>query len=304
VSDYVDGVLQKFIARYDGQYLDHSHAYGPQSPDLIEYYLTELLGRPWQFRAGAAALLWEDWQAVMTDFERIERGPQKQVSVDFQPGDVLVFSGGMGDFGTVGIYVRPGSRVGSVQMFTQNPGPAKVIDIMADGYVHKLLGGWRLTYGAECRIMVDKFAQQMGHEAWAQPQPDPLEAHWKVEGATPEAKALIEEVMTDEVMRSVERDAADEAGRRMLYGATCPPGDLSAYDAYLKPGVIEKGSTYFASNPAEPGGGHWMQAVSVTRTDEELPYGHTEIVTKKKARHYRRQTLKARLLALIGRGPK
>lgn len=215
-SSYVDEVLAKFIRRHEGQYLDHSHAYGPQAPDLIEYYLTDLLGHPWQFRAGAAVDLWEDRQGAMADFERIERGPQKQVSVDFRPGDVLVFKGGQG-FGTVGIYVRPGSRVGSVQMFTQNPGPAKVIDIMVDGYVNQLLGGWRLTHGAECKAMTSKFAAQLG------------------------------------------------------YDPTCPAGDLSGYEAYTWPGATEQVRDYFTTNPAEPGGGHWMKAVSVERTDEELP---------------------------------
>lgn len=154
-SAYVDEVLRKFITRHEGQYLDHSHVYGPQAPDLIEHYLTELLGRPWQFRAGLASRLWDDAAGAMKDFERVERG------APLRAGDVLVFDAKLGGPGTVGIYVRPGSRVGSVQMFTQNPGPAKVIDILVDGTLNQLLGAWRLTAGAECRIMADKFAAQL-----------------------------------------------------------------------------------------------------------------------------------------------
>jgi len=160
-SDYVDGVLRKFIARHDGQYLDHSHAYGPQSPDVIEYYLTELLGRPWQFRAGFASRLWDDPQGVMApDFERVERDQP------LRPGDVLVFGAKLDGPGTVGIFVRPGGRVGSVQMFTQNPGPATTVDIMRDGTLNTLLGAWRLTYAAECKIIADKFAAQLHGDDW------------------------------------------------------------------------------------------------------------------------------------------
>ena len=267
MSDYVDGVLAKFIRRHEGQYLDHSHAYGPQAPDLIEYYLTDLLGRPWQFRAGAAVGLWDDLAGTMKDFERVERGRGAQAPRGLRPGDVLVWGGGTG-FGTVGIYVGPGNRVGSVQMFTQNPGPAKVIDIMADGYVHKLLGAWRLTDAGERKALLARMKAQFEKPGWPEGRewmteqierkctnPAEPEKRWTVEGATPEAQALIEDVLTDEVMRGIEREAADEAGRRMLQGVPAPKVE----------GWGEIRTVVETTTPAEPEPGHWLKRLFLRR---------------------------------------
>ncbi|WNN96023.1 hypothetical protein SEA_HIRKO_73 [Arthrobacter phage Hirko] len=44
-------------------------------------------------------------------------------------------------------------------------------------------------------------------------------SRWQVEGATPEAQALIEDLLTDDVMSGIETEAAGEAARRALYGA-------------------------------------------------------------------------------------
>jgi len=70
---------------------------------------------------------------------------------------------------------------------------------------------------------------------------------WQVEGATPEAKALIEEMLTDDVMNGIETEAADEAAQRALYGAEC----VKAVDEFAAklpgawthdaPGVDERG---------------------------------------------------------------
>lgn len=46
---------------------------------------------------------------------------------------------------------------------------------------------------------------------------------WKIEGATPEARAIIEELLTDEVMRAIEAEAAGEAARRAPDGAEIDP---------------------------------------------------------------------------------
>lgn len=264
-SSYVDGVLDRFIARHEGQYLDHSHAYGPQSPDLIEYYLTELLGRPWQFSAIAAAHLWRDVEQTMKDFERVERG------APLRRGDVLVFDGGDG-FGTVGIYERPGSRVGSVCMFTQNPGPAKIVDIMRDGTLNRLLGAWRLTAGAECKIMVDKFAAQL----YAEPS-----------GKKPVDRWIAEQ---------------QQATKLDVGAPTCPPDDVAAFMASLPkldPAVTEGAPPAWLKKIGDPSikPGDVVTFDSGGRQCADM--GHVEIITAKTARHYRRQTWIARLKALF-----
>lgn len=271
-SSYVDGVLKKFIARHEGQYLDHSHAYGPQSPDLIEYYLTDLLGRPWQFRAGLAVGLWDDLHGVMKDFERIERGPQTQVSVDFRPGDVLVFGAALEGPGTVGVYVRPGSRVGSVQMFTQNPGPAKVVDIMADGALNKLLGGWRLTAGAECKIIADKFAAQLH----ATPGPAPVDPWIAEQVRRTHAKPPrdLQREINDADLRAHEPtplpdDIAAEFDKGYAYAKNMrgkqQRARLEEWLASQDPRTAPKHRVVETTTPAEPEPGHWLKRLFLRR---------------------------------------
>lgn len=296
-SDYVDEVLDRFIDRHEGQYLDHSHAYGPQSPDLIEYYLTDLLGRPWQFRAGAASNLWSDHAVDMDDFVKVGRDEP------LRKGDVLVFDAPAGGFGTVGIYVSPGSRVGSVNMFTQNPGPAKVVDILRDGTLNRMLGAWRLSYGAECKIIADKFAEQL-HDRGRWPRD-------------------LQREINDADLRAhdAEIDAAFERGFEQA--KTLPSKKRAAVEAWLhqqqadgkKPGTLPAQQVIETTTPAEPLFPHWMKDLA-TRDPKpgdvivwgDYPgspsYGHTTIVGAKQARHYRRQTWIARLKTLFGRGPK
>lgn len=252
MSAYVDEVLARFIRRHEGQYLDHSHAYGPQSPDLIEYYLTDLLGRPWQFRAGIAAHLWDDPQGIMTpDFEKVHRHEP------LRRGDVLVFDG-INGYGTVGIYDRPGSRVGSVCMFTQNPGPAKVVDVLRDGTLNQLLGAWRLTADAECRIVTDRFAEQL-HAA---------------KGSAPIDRWIAEQ------QQAMKLDVGDQYGidpqgeidaafdRGFEHAKTLPPKKRAAVEAWLRdqqgagkgPGTL----------PAQP-----LEVI----TDEDMPPRHVYLIS-------------------------
>jgi hypothetical protein len=258
VSDYVDGVLKKFIAEYEGKYIDVTGVYGAQSPDLAQAYISRLLGREWIFKAGPATRLWEDREGTMTDFERVERTPQKQVSATLRPGDVLVFDGGQG-FGTVGIYTGPGGRVGSVQMFTQNPGPAKIIDIMADGHAHKLLGAWRLTAAAECKILADKFAKQLNRAEWR-----------TFEHAADQREPVFEIPAPD-----AEIDAAFDRGYE--HAKTLPPGKREAVTAWIA--SHDPQVNYIEADPV-PGWGEFKTPVIKSGRG----HGKTAFIERLKAR--------------------
>lgn len=243
-SDYVDEVLDRFVTRHQGRYLDHSHAYGPQSPDVIEYYVEALLGRPWQFRAGFAARLWDDPQADMEDFVKIQRDEP------LRKGDILVFDGAT--TGTVGIYTGPGSRVGSVQMVTQNPGPVDVIDIMRDGYVHRLLGAWRLTEEAECKAMADRFAEQLNGGDSGKPCP--------VDRWIEQQKKTMKLDVGDDYGIDPQGEIKAAFDRGFDHAATLPPERRAAVEAWLhaQQGTTPQQRVVETTMPAEPGG-HWLK---------------------------------------------
>jgi hypothetical protein len=80
--------------------------------------------------------------------------------------------------------------------------------------------------------------------------------------------------------------------------------------------------SWSVTTPADPTAEHWMKRVVMTQPDEWRPgdvmifgfdhqptgdpdarYGHVEIITRQQARHYRRQTWKARLRVFFGGKP-
>lgn len=195
-SEYVEKVLDRFIEQYQGKSIDFDGAYGPQSPDLIAAYMAALTGRERPYPYAYALDLWPDITGHM------EAAGFERVVGDYERGDILVF-GDAGGIGTLGIYTDPGSDYfPGLNMFTQNPGPARIIHVNPDSPLRRLLGAWRLTAGAECVKVYDEWAG----------------GRWKVEGATPEVKAFIESTVTDGDLRNIERDATAEAGRQLLYG--------------------------------------------------------------------------------------
>jgi len=86
--------------------------------------------------------------AMRPEFERVTDGR-------FSRGDVAVFDQPNG-VGTVGVVIAPtwpGDTL--VDVFTQNPGPARVMTLMT----RDLLGAWRLTAGAECKAIATEYAR-------------------------------------------------------------------------------------------------------------------------------------------------
>jgi hypothetical protein len=149
MSDYVDKVLTDFVAEYEGKSIDLTGAYGPQSPDLIAAYISNLIGRRWTFEYPYAVDLWEDINRTMRpEFKRVTAWQTKR-------GDIGVFKQANG-IGTVGILgdVVP-DKSWKLTVFTQNPGPAGVISLGAED----LLGAWRLTEGAECAALATEYAR-------------------------------------------------------------------------------------------------------------------------------------------------
>jgi hypothetical protein len=153
-NDLVGNFLTVFIAENEGQEIDLTGAYGPQSPDLIAAYISALIGRHWAFPYPYASDLWEDAAGSMTpEFERIQRNEP------LQRGDVVVFEPQGSPYGTVGIIVAPikGYDGRLIDVFTQNPGPARVMPMLT----HEILGGWRLTAGAERVKEFDEYAKRV-----------------------------------------------------------------------------------------------------------------------------------------------
>ena len=207
-------------------------------------------------------MLWEDREGAMQPgFERIER------DAPLQRGDVLVYDAVNG-YGTVGIFTAPAVGYLGVYMFTQNPGPARIIGIEINGAQNTMLGAWRFTAGAECIALAGTYADKL---------------------------------QTKRDHRVIESMKANE----WASGLTCPPGDLTPYVDWSATTPADPAAEHWMKPISERGPAR-VEVLGDSVYYETWPDDWRERLGQggHYARGHGKTALLNRLKALFGRGPK